>query len=150
MEKSCLFAGCRKIQENKKIKLKAELYLLLTELINDGYIGFYTKGALGFDTIAALTVIRLKKSHPNIKLIFVYTCKGQTKGWNLRDIFIYEYIKLHCNKYVYKREKYASSDIPVDNNIYITYFPEECRENENWSNYSEQNGSKVINLAHLI
>ena len=48
--------------------------LQLIELLsreNSGYLYFGAGGALGFDTLAAQTVLDLKKDYPQIKLILV-------------------------------------------------------------------------------
>jgi uncharacterized phage-like protein YoqJ len=59
-------------------------------LIRHGATHFYAGGALGFDTIAALTVLRLKKLYPQIKLCLILPCKNQTKMWSESDRAIYE------------------------------------------------------------
>ena len=59
-------------------------------LISQGYRRFYTGGALGFDTVAAIVILKLKNRYPDIKLILALPCSSQTKGWKKRDIENYE------------------------------------------------------------
>lgn len=58
----------------------------MIESIENGYRYFGEGGALGFDTVAALTVLELKSVYPDIKLILVLPCKKQTRGWSETDI----------------------------------------------------------------
>ncbi|MDR1117393.1 MAG: SLOG family protein [Oscillospiraceae bacterium] len=63
-------------------RLKSEIITL----IQRGVIYFGAGGALEFDTVAAQTVVELKKVYPQIKLILVLPCKTQTRGWRKEDI----------------------------------------------------------------
>ena len=47
-------------------------------------------GALGFDTLAAQTVLEMKKEYPQLRLILVLPCENQTRGWHSEDIAVYE------------------------------------------------------------
>jgi len=51
-------------------------------LIAKGYTVFRCGGARGFDTLAALRVLNLKKTHPEIKLSLILPCKDQAATWN--------------------------------------------------------------------
>lgn len=74
--------------------------------IEKGYQYFGAGGALGFDTLAANTVLELKNIYPHIKLILVLPCKEQTKGWKQYDIDEYERIRSKADKVVYTAEHY--------------------------------------------
>jgi len=76
-------------------------------LINNGYLFFCTGGALGFDTVAALTVLKLKKRYPNIRLILILPYRSQAKGWTNEEIKIYENIKEQADEAVYTSEEYT-------------------------------------------
>lgn len=71
-EKCCCFTGHRKIDNDKKEKIRAELKNILTGLIEEGCTCFYAGGALGFDTIAALTVLELK-NHIRISGLYLFS-----------------------------------------------------------------------------
>ena len=101
------FTGHRKIPPERMITLARRLKEILIELIDDGYIYFGTGGALGFDTLAAQTILDLKSDYPQIKLILVLPCLSQTNGWNPRDIEIYEVIKRQADKAVYTSQEYS-------------------------------------------
>ena len=65
-DKTCCFTGHRKLPTEKLNKITDELEKTVIGLIADGYLFFGTGGALGFDTVAAQTVIRLKDKYPKI------------------------------------------------------------------------------------
>lgn len=68
MNKSVCFTGHRTIAEDKE-KLSARLYALLERLVTEKKVtDFYTGGAVGWDALAALTVLKLRESYPEVKL----------------------------------------------------------------------------------
>ncbi|MBP3855098.1 MAG: DUF1273 family protein [Ruminiclostridium sp.] len=90
--KNCCFTG------HRIIKITPELVQRLRDtiinLIKQGVTDFYDGGAIGFDTIAAETVIGLKDEYPDIKLHMLLPCPSdeQIKGWNKSQIARYERI----------------------------------------------------------
>ena len=55
---------------------------------------------MGFDTIAAFAVLKLKERYPDIRLVLVLPCFSQTRGWSREDIEIYDDIKQKADKVV--------------------------------------------------
>ena len=60
-EKTCCFTGHREIPERDYNLLKQKTKNAIVALIGKGVIYFGAGGARGFDTIAAETVLELKK-----------------------------------------------------------------------------------------
>ena len=73
-EKTCCFTGHRDIPLLQLPIIKSKLKKTIIEYIEKGYCYFGAGGALGFDTIAAQTVLNLKENYPQIKLILVLPC----------------------------------------------------------------------------
>ena len=74
MNKSVCFTGHRTIAEDKET-LSARLYALLERLVTEQKVtDFYTGGAVGWDALAALTVLKLRESYPEVKLHLVLPC----------------------------------------------------------------------------
>ena len=90
MGKSACFTGHRKIEGNPKT-LFDRLYSVLKEIVAEqGVTDFYAGGAVGFDTIAAKCVLRLRDTdHANVKLHLVLPCsnKEQTRDWTAEQKF---------------------------------------------------------------
>ena len=77
IEQTACFTGHRDIPFFCIPSLKRKLKKTVEDLINQGYCYFGAGGALGFDTLAAQTVLDLRKTHSQIKLILVLPCKSQ-------------------------------------------------------------------------
>ena len=153
-EKTVCFTGHRTIPMLKKWKIEKKLKATLEALIDNGYCYFGAGGALGFDTIAAQTVLGLKKKHPEIKLILVLPCKNQTRGWEEKDVSVYESIIEQADKVVYTQEHYDRGCMfkrnrhLVDNSsVCVAYLTEEKGGTAYTVNYANQKGVKVINIA---
>ena len=107
-EKTCCFTGHRDMSEHRIKDVVKTLEKELVQLIEEGCCYFGAGGALGFDTIAAHTVLHLKEKYPHIKLILVLPCVDQAKSWSYEDKVVYEDIK---------------EIIPIDNEIdNVLYF----------------------------
>lgn len=84
MNRSVCFTGHRTIAEDKET-LSARLYALLERFVTEQKItDFYTGGAVGWDALAALTVLKLRESYPEVKLHLVLPCpfEEQSAKWN--------------------------------------------------------------------
>ena len=84
MNRSVCFTGHRTIAEDKET-LSARLYVLLERLVTEKKVtDFYTGGAVGWDALAALTVLKLRESYPEVKLHLVLPCpfEEQSAKWN--------------------------------------------------------------------
>ena len=84
MNKSVCFTGHRTIAEDKET-LSARLYALLERLVTEQKVtDFYTGGAVGWDALAALTVLKLRENYTEVKLHLVLPCpfEEQSTKWN--------------------------------------------------------------------
>ena len=149
---TCFFTGHRDIADDSKIKLS--LREQITGLIKQGVQYFIAGGALGFDTLAALTVLELRTAHPHIKLILALPCRSRGKFWSTAEknqyreviektdeiIYVSEYYFRGCmhkrNRYMADRSKYC-----------IAY----CVKNNGGTfytvNYAAQSGCDIVNIA---
>ena len=108
INQTCCFTGHRKIPLDQLESVTQRLRDAVIASIKDGYLYFGAGGALGFDTLAAQTVLDLKKDYPQIKLILVLPCKTQTRGWKQEDIEEYNRIMKAADKVVYTSQDYYS------------------------------------------
>lgn len=155
--KTCCFTGHRKIPPEKSKEISRRLKETLVQLIEDGYMFFETGGALGFDTLAAQTILDLRQLYPQMKLILVLPCETQTRGWKEKDIEIYEDIKRQADKVIYTSEKYIRGCMHkrnrhlVDNSsACIAYLTESAGGTAYTVDYAAKHGLTVFNIAdHL-
>ena len=153
-EKTCCFTGHRNIPLLKRKAIAQRLNDELMALINNGYQYFGTGGALGFDTLAAQTVLEFRKQYPDIKLFLVLPCETQTRGWKSKDIQIYEEIKGQADKVVYTSKEYTRGCMHkrnrhlVDNSSFcICYLTESTGGTAYTVDYANKKGLPVVNVA---
>ena len=98
--KTCCFTGHRSLSGKEKLKAAVRLRKIIAEQIKSGIVFYGAGGARGFDSLAAQTVLDMKKEYPQLRLILVLPCEDQTRGWRSEDIAVYEDIKRGSNKVV--------------------------------------------------
>lgn len=76
--KTCCFTGHRNLPKNKIPEIKSALTNEVIKLIDQGVIYYGAGGAIGFDTLAAQTIIELREDYPQIKLILIIPCRNQS------------------------------------------------------------------------
>lgn len=155
--KTCCFSGHRKIPSTLISDIYIETEKAIETLIKEGYCYFGSGGALGFDTIAAISVIKLRKKYPFIRLILVLPCLSQTRNWMLEDKKTYEKIKKSADKVVYVSKQYTKDCMfrrnrhLVDNSsVCICYLTDQSGGTAYTVNYAEEKGLRIINIAKRI
>ena len=88
--RSCCFTGHRIMKITPE--LVQRLRAAIIGIIGMGVEEFYDGGAIGFDMLAAETVMELKNEYPDIKLHLLLPCPAneQINGWNNAQIAQYE------------------------------------------------------------
>lgn len=107
MEKACCFTGHRQIEYSEMDRLEIDLPYEIRELAEKGYSAFYAGGAIGFDTLAALAVLKVRDSGEDIELHLILPCKGQDKNWSLRDRHLYRDIIERADSVTVLEESYS-------------------------------------------
>jgi uncharacterized phage-like protein YoqJ len=134
--------------------LKRKLEKTLKEKIEQGYLYFGAGGALGFDTLAAQAVIKLRQSYPDIKLILVLPCENQDARWREQDRELYRDILQKADKVTYVQKDYTYDCMHKRNrrlvdcsSLCICYLTERTGGTAYTVDYAHKNGLDVINLA---
>lgn len=94
MNKSACFTGHRSISADIN-ELSEKLYDVLENLITEQNVtAYYCGGAYGWDSVSALTVLRLREQYPKIKLYLILPCSNaeQTDGWTEEQIAEFQHI----------------------------------------------------------
>ena len=153
-EKSCCFTGHRDIPYHHRIPVMSLLRQSVESKIKEGYTVFCAGGALGFDTLAALAVLRLKISYPHIRLHLYLPCKDQAAKWSADDKAMYEKIISESDRVVYISENYTPYCMSrrnralVDNSSFcIAYCTQPKGGTAYTMGYAMDNGIEVRNLA---
>lgn len=83
---SCCFTGHRvlpKSEEDRNI-LRDKLRSTIAQLAKEGIYRFYTGGARGFDSMAAMAVLEMKAYFPQIQLYLALPYPQQYEQWPQR------------------------------------------------------------------
>ncbi|MDP4121385.1 MAG: SLOG family protein [Bacillota bacterium] len=152
---SCCFTGHRDIPHDMRIALAEKLEAEIERLQSEGVKCFLAGGALGFDTVAAESVLRVRKRHPQIQLGLVLPCVTQTRYWRKSDVENYNHIKQQADSVVYTAQEYHDGCMHVRNRYLvdhsgtcICYFTGGRGGTAYTVEYARKSGLKVVNL-HL-
>lgn len=97
---TCCFTGHRQIVPEHAQALPEAVEGAIRGLIAQGYFIFAAGGAMGFDTLAAETVLALKSEFPQLRLIIVAPCADQADGWAAADRRRYERLRQAADDYI--------------------------------------------------
>ncbi len=118
-DKTCCFTGRRKLDDLDKSKINNLLIKEIELLIKNEYKIFLVGGAIGFDTIAAIAIINLKKKYSDIKLHLVIPCPEYTKNWNADAMLLFTNIKNSCDKIIYTSDRKIRGSNHIRNRFLI-------------------------------
>ena len=153
-EQTACFTGHRTIPPQQLEDLAQRLRAAVEDAIGRGYRYFGAGGALGFDTLAAQTVLELKKDHPHIRLILVLPCLSQAERWSREQQQTYEAIKAQADKGVYTSQGYHRGCMHVRNrhlvdhsSLCISYRTQPTGGTAYTGDYATAQGLEVVNLG---
>lgn len=124
-------------------------------LCKENCFEFYTGMAMGFDIIAAETVLLFKECYKdiNIKLVAVIPFENQASSYSKDWLERYRNILLKCDEKIvlsdsyYKGSYQRRNEYMVDNCDYVlTYFDGQSGGTKNTINYALKKGRFVLNI----
>ena len=155
--RSVCFTGHRELPKEKRALLEERLYVLLRLFAEEGAERFLAGGARGFDTLAARTVLKVRRDFPDVRLILVLPCLDQTRGWSAEDIAAYEAIRAQADEVIYTSEQYFNGCMHKRNrrlvdesDVCIAFLQSPVGGTAYTVRYAESQGKEVINMARLL
>ena len=157
IEKSACFTGHREMQESEKA-FSERLYALLERLVTEKQItDYYAGGAVGFDTIAAKCVLRLREKYPQVKLHLVLPCSNeeQTRHWTADQKYEFRLILSHSDSVEYTAQHQFRGCMGVRNARLVEHATEYCicyhdptrkSGTSQTIGFAEKKGLNIINL----
>ena len=158
MTKTVCFTGHRSIPGKDYARLYDLLQQTVEQLIRDGASIFRTGGALGFDTMAALCILNLRRQYPHIRLELILPCPTQTEQWQESDVLLYEQIMERADIYRYVSQSYYTGVLQMRNRSLVEG-ADVCVAYLRTSNgggaaytaaYALKQGLELINLQDLL
>ena len=159
-ERCCCFTGHRLLSASDRAGLRVLLYKEIKRLIGEGVTTFLSGGALGFDTLAAQEVLRLRAERPEpIALVLVLPCLGQENRWTERDAAVYRGLLRNADEVIYTGDVYEPGCMFVRNR-YLVDHSSIClcclREGSARGGtaytvrYADKQGLPIVNLAEHL
>lgn len=152
--KVACFSGHRKLPEDCT-ELRYDLEKAIITLIGQGVVFFSSGAALGFDQLAAETVLRLKEDYPHIRLVMVLPCppEEQSLKWNEQQKKRYYDLLDKADKVRVLSPRYTNSCMLdrnrhlVDSSAYLICYLREQRGGTFYTvNYAERQGLKILRI----
>lgn len=104
--KTVCFTGHRRIPAAIAPQLPVLLKREIEALCHRGAVCFRAGGAIGFDTVAALAVLDMKKKYPHIRLELILPCRDQDAHWSEEDRWVYAHILSRADGHCFLFEQY--------------------------------------------
>ncbi len=155
-EKSCCFTGHRIIPAEEREAIAKKLAYLVERLIVErGVEVFWAGGALGFDMLAAETVLAMKKKFPHIRLHLMLPCPEQADRWNERDAAKYrrilelaDYVEYASPTYVVGCMHERNRRLVTNSRYCLCYLTKSNGGTAYTVACAEREGLALINVAH--
>lgn len=154
MSKACCFTGHRNMEAAETAKIEIRLREEIQALIARGFTIFYAGGAVGFDTLAAKTVLSLREVYPDVHLRLLLPCPGQESKWNLRDRHAYHRILEAADSAEYVSQTYSTyamlkrnRELVNRSQYCISYLKKEKGGTAFTVRYAEKSGIRVKNIC---
>jgi uncharacterized phage-like protein YoqJ len=145
-KKACFFTGHRIMSAAEAVELDALVEQICLKLYKQNHVThFICGGAIGFDTLAARVVLRLRKRYPSVKLHLYLPCTDQAKKWSLHDKEVWQEIYNAADeRYFVLNDKYIPGCMQQRNRAMVdaAYFAVAFCKNKRSGTYS------TVKLAH--
>jgi len=153
-EQTCFFTGHRDIPRERYVDIQKKLEAAVEVLIEKGVIYYAVGGAQGFDTIAAMTILKLKAKYSQIRLIMILPCKNHNFNWQGKDLKVFEGMKERADKVVYTADRfyngcmYKRNRQMVDGSGYCICYQSRSTGGTAYTiNYALSLGVRIYNIA---
>ncbi len=152
--KVACFSGHRNLPKDRT-ELRTNLEKAIIELIEREVVFFGNGGALGFDQLAAETVLQLKEEYPHIRLVMVLPCppEHQSLKWDDEQKKRYFRILEQADKVRVLSPRYTNSCMHernrhmVDNSAYLICYLRKLDGGTFYTvSYAEQKSLKILRL----
>lgn len=147
-ERTVAFTGHRVVKKDFDIK---DLIYAIESLILGEKDTFLIGMAIGFDTLCFETLLTLKKTYPQIKIIACIPCENQTKNWNIEQKNKYNYLIRRADEKIVLDKEYSKDAMlkrnrfMVDNSsVLVAYIYKMVGGSYYTAKYAVENDKEII------
>lgn len=119
LPRAAAFTGHRDIPTSEYEALTRRIFLTVDRLYREGVSTYYCGGALGFDTVAAVTVLNMKTRYPDIRVVIAVPCPDQSRTWAESDCVLYERILARADEVVTVSPHYVRGCMQIRNRYMV-------------------------------
>ena len=151
---TCCFTGHRSLPTHQLDTLGDRLARAVRIAYRRGVREFRAGGAVGFDTLAALTVLDLREEMGDVRLCLYLPCREQDAKWSTLDRSIYADILSRADEIIYVSEHYHRGCMHARNralvngsDVCIAFCNESSGGSAYTVQYAKEKGLAVLNLG---
>ena len=152
--KTLFFTGHRNAYKTEGARDYEALEKAIASFIDKGYKYFISGGAIGFDTMAAECVLKLKRKGACVSLIFMLPCREQDIKWSEWERKKYRKLLAEADRVIYIQEHYTRTCMYERNRAMadassacIAYCTKRSGGTAYTISYAIQKGIPVVNIA---
>lgn len=153
-ETSCAIIGHRLLPRNKTDEIIQNLAGRILQLARLGITRFLTGGGIGFETLAAKTVLKCREENPDISLSLVLPGRDQAAKWPQDMVQVYENIKSQSDEIIYTSERVGYGSLLRRNHYMLDeadyllcYATKATGRTVDMMHYAQRTNHTVINIA---
>lgn len=120
-EAAICFTGHRSLPPEGERGIRDRTEAAMREYIRRGVDTFLVGGALGFDTLAQLTAIRLRAELPYLRVVMVIPCRDQDARWGAKARSLYATLLRLSDERIVLHEAYTPSCMHERNRYMIDH-----------------------------
>lgn len=120
-EQTCCFSGHRNLTPARPQHIYNLLAKHVLALIHSSVSVFICGGACGFDTLAALSVLKARALYPHIRLVLALPSPQQTTGWPAKEVQLYQNILAQADEVVYMASEYHAGCLHMRNRYMVDH-----------------------------
>ena len=152
--RAAAFTGHRDIEKSEYDALAKRLFLTVDALYREGVYTYYCGGAVGFDTVAAVTVLNMKAHYPHLRLVMAIPCPEQSARWRDADRALYESILRRADEVVTVSPSYTNTCMMKRNRymvdraeVLISYVKRETGGSAATKRYAIKKGLRILDVT---
>lgn len=151
IETTCFFTGHRDIPDGQYEAISESVYSVIEGLYEKGFRTFIAGGAIGFDTLAALAVLKLREKYPDVYLHICIPCRDQSKKFSAKQKEEYMYVVSKADSYEVMYDHYVRGCMHARNkkmadfsSVCVAYCKKQTGGTAFTVNYAQKKGIEII------
>lgn len=106
-------------QDERCLKVKEKLKILIEQAIIDGYCYFWSGMALGFDMMCVEILLELKVKYKRIKIYGALPCRNQSQKWPIEQQKRYDKLTNQLDGIRCLNDNYTGSECMLERNRFM-------------------------------